>query len=95
MSTAEQLQRLKPVILRRWEATVRAALPSARGETRPILLDSIPIFLDEMAQALASSGGDKQRDAPREHAEQRAALTNYTLSEVITEYGLLESAILD
>ena len=95
MSTAEQLQRLKPVILRRWEATVRAALPSARGETRPILLDSIPIFLDEMAQALASSGGDKQRDAPREHAEQRAALTNYTLNEVITEYGLLESAILD
>ena len=96
MMTAEQLRRLKPVILRRWESAARATLPSARGETRLILLDSLPMFLDEMAQALThGSGGDEQRDAPREHAEQRAALTDYSLNEVITEYGLLQSAILD
>lgn len=95
MTTAEQLQRLKPVILRRWEAAARAALPAARGESRPILLNSLPTYLDEMAQALDHGGGNEQRGAPREHAEQRAALTDYSLNEVIAEYGLLESAILD
>ena len=74
---------------------MRAAVPVARRESRPILLDSIPRFLDELVQALAGSGGETAPRAPREHAEQRAELTGYSLEQVLLEYSLLRSVVLD
>lgn len=94
---SERLQQHTPEILRRWEAKVRTAVPAARRESRPVLLNSIPIFLEELALALSgSSKGDvDQRRAPLEHAEQRARLPKYSLDQVIEEYALLRGAILE
>jgi PAS domain S-box-containing protein len=97
VSTAERLIQDKPEILRRWEAAVRAALPAARREERPVLLDSIPDFLDELAQALTEQGatGSDVCRTPREHARQRAQETDYSLEQVVREYSLLRQALLD
>jgi hypothetical protein len=46
----------KTRILDLWERRVRRAAPSARQQRHPLLRDSIPAFLDELARALAGGG---------------------------------------
>ncbi len=95
MSVHERLAALQPEILRRWEAMVRAAVPAARRESRPVLIDSLPDFLRELAQALAGSGGEAPPQAPFAHAEQRARLPGYSLEQVLLEFSVLRSVVID
>jgi len=98
MSVSQRLLDGIPEILRRWEAAVRASVPAARQEGRLVLLNNIPKFLQEMAQALgghADDGNDDRRAASREHASQRAEMTSFSLEQVLQEYGILQQTILD
>lgn len=96
---ANLLEQEAPEILRQWEAKVRVVLPAARSESRPVLRNSIPTFLKELAQTLSgredSEPAESRARAPREHAEQRATLPAYSLEQVIQEYNLLRKVILD
>jgi PAS domain S-box-containing protein len=84
-----------PEILRRWEAAVRASLPSARREGHIVLLDSLPRFIQEMAAALGAESPGDERSASRDHAQQRAHQTDYSLEQVVQEYGTLQDVVLD
>jgi PAS domain S-box-containing protein len=97
MTLAERLKQQIPEILRQWEARVRAVVPAARHESRPVLLNSIPEFLQELVKSLAGpeTPDPAPRRAPREHARQRAEHPEYSLEEVIREYSLLRGTIIE
>lgn len=97
INMAQRLEQYVPEILRRWEAKARATLPAARRKSRPALLNSIPHFLDELADALSGRGDGASAgpQAPKKHAEQRASLPEYSLEQVVLEYALLRSTIID
>jgi len=71
------------------------------GLARSVLVDHIPLFLDEICHELASSDSSRpSRDAvditetARQHGEQRWKV-GYDLEAVVREYGVLRHAILE
>ena len=81
-------------ILGDWKASVRR-LPSGRDLPEPILLDSVPQLLAEIAQAIADSSGSEPRPPRRlveEHALHRLE-SGFDLAQVVSEYSLLRDAI--
>lgn len=95
-SLAQRLELASPEIVRQWERKVRATVPAARCESRHTLRDSIPQFLAELVKALSGTDAiEPAPQAPKDHAEQRAGLSGYSLEQVIREYNLLRGTILD
>ena len=82
-------------IMARWETEVRRLHP-AEFLTRPILLDHIPEFLDQLA-AFVSDARENHDATPSDefpiiHALERLDL-GYDLSEVVAEYAILRECI--
>lgn len=96
-AVANVLEKVAPEILRQWEAKARISVPAARRESTHVLRNSIPMFLEELARALAGSSDCDASGpvAPREHALQRFNLKEYSLEQVILEYSLLRTVLLD
>lgn len=80
-----------------WEREVRAKVGGADSLRHPILVNTLPSFYDNLAQALTP-------DYPREHAtsgstvarshgDERARLTPYGPAEIVLEYQILEQSI--
>jgi PAS domain S-box-containing protein len=84
-------------IVHRWEQAVRSDVPSTRDEPRPALVDDIPRFLEQLADALETHQDPMSAvaAAARSHAWQRATRLTYTLGDVLREYRLLRDVILD
>lgn len=94
---AGRLRRLKSDILRTWELRVRSEVQAARGQSRAVILNSIPKLLDQIAESL-ESGSARLMKAPaaaQEHADQRASLREYSLEQVVYEYHLLRRVVVD
>ncbi|MBW3623756.1 MAG: RsbRD N-terminal domain-containing protein, partial [Armatimonadetes bacterium] len=95
---ANHLKRQSALIFQRWEAAVRSQIPAAQNQTRPVLYNSLPKFIDQLIEAL-SQGRELDDSAAaefaREHGEQRAHLSRYSLDQFIQEFNLLRRAICD
>jgi signal transduction histidine kinase/ActR/RegA family two-component response regulator len=94
------LERRDEIISRFVEAS-RSEELSPPGLARSLLVDHIPIFLEEVAQDLAGADqpqlnpeGADQSASARKHGEQRWNL-GYDLEAVLREYGILRGAILE
>ncbi|HXH29267.1 MAG TPA: PAS domain-containing sensor histidine kinase [Bacteriovoracaceae bacterium] len=78
---------------------VRRDIFEARKESRPILINSLPLLLKHMQVQLLYQSNEvsafKIEDAAREHAEQRVQLTDYSLSSVLTEYHILRKILFE
>jgi signal transduction histidine kinase len=100
-SAASRLIHSKEKILRQWMENAKKELPSARYQSSPVLRDELPSFLDEIADALDPNteleiACDKDgSEICREHGEQRAQLSQYSLKEVIQEYMLLKKSLFE
>jgi PAS domain S-box-containing protein len=96
---ADELERSKDRILARWEGLVRRELCAAREISRPTLMDSLPEFIDQLAQSLRTQSSGAAHSTlikiASEHAEDRAVHTHYTIEQVIREYELLRKIIFD
>lgn len=94
---AARLRRLKDEILRQWVTRVRGEVPAAEGESRSVILDHIPNLLDQLAQFFEFTPGSESEPpaAAQDHADQRAALTDYSLDQVVHEYHLLRRVVMD
>ncbi len=93
------LRRGKEEILKDWAARVRNECLDAK-EKNHILYNSVPSFLDRIVEALdpstsSSSACDVDASVCKEHGQQRATATDYTLKEVILEYGILQEIIFE
>jgi signal transduction histidine kinase len=69
-------------------------LIEADGLSRVELLDSIPFFLDELVEALATGERTASRASPAEHAAERLG-QGFHVHEVVREYFLIAQIILD
>ena len=82
-------------ILTEWEREVRKVRAAATLE-RPVLLDHMPEFMDDLAgyvgELRTGHEVDPPQDRPRIHALERLEV-GYDLSEVVEEYGALRRCI--
>jgi signal transduction histidine kinase len=96
---AGRLTQHAPEIIRRWERRAQTALPGARHQDRLVLIDNLPTFLAELAQAIARSSARNHHcpnpDASQAHGETRAQLPGYSLGQVLDEYHLLRKTLFE
>jgi signal transduction histidine kinase len=95
--TAERLLAEKERILELWEEQLRAAVPRATQELQPVLVDTLPALLDQLADALSPRRlrtlATEGSDIAEEHGGERVRLTNFRLEDLIAEYKLLRDVI--
>ena len=97
--TAKLLTGLKEDILQKWEIKTRQHIPAAKNESQLVLRNSLPQFLDHIIENLVGTdlkNQSKKIDEPPDgHAESRANQPEYTLTQVIYEYLILRSVIVE
>lgn len=85
-------------ILKIWEASVRKNIPTARDLPHPLIIDTVPAFLKNLAEALSEEHVRKPSDTSnvsQEHGGERARLSRYFPDHLILEYLLLRDAIFE
>lgn len=97
--SAQALRRLREDILIDWEKRVRAGIKAASGLPHPIIINTIPSFLDNLAEALSDSHpratATESTNIGYEHGGERARMTRYGPEQLISEYGLLREAMMN
>ena len=93
------LRAAKSKILQIWEERARNEVPAARKENRAALYNSLPNFLEQLANTLADPTSIPQHelnsDVGYNHGEERASLKAYTLDQVIYEYQILRETLVE
>lgn len=91
---AEQsLSVLKNVILSEWETLVRNVISASTHESKLILLDHMPKILDQLILILEEGKVD-EAEFGKSHGFYRLTMTDFSLSDVMTEYSLLREVLI-
>jgi signal transduction histidine kinase len=87
----------KETILRRWAELARAQLPAAKEQSKPALYNALPDFIDQIVTSLSpfSPFQTLAAEAGREHGEQRANLSTYSLKQIMEEYIVLRDTMIE
>lgn len=88
----------KETILSRWKERLCRNIQAARLQSESELRDSIPKFLDRLADAINEQSHisfQVVNAVSEHHGDQRAQLTGYTLFEMLKEYALLREVIFE
>jgi signal transduction histidine kinase len=89
----------KKKILELWESTVRRRCPEINNQGKIELLDHLPQFLDRLFAALRKeeykSEIKEATKVSKIHGEQRSANEDYSLAEVLREYSILRSCVME
>ncbi len=94
---SDRLLASKERILTLWEERVRREVPVAAGESHPILIDTLPTLLRQLAEAL--SARHPRRTATEgstiaeEHGRERVRITRFRLEDLIVEYKVLREVL--
>lgn len=98
-ASAQRMLALRERVFAQWETRVRAALDQAQALSHPILIDTLPVFYDNIAESLSPEyprlAGTDGSTIAAEHGGERARLTAYDHQSLIVEYQLLRTTILD
>lgn len=80
-ATSRRMLALRDAVFAEWESEVRA-LPQACAIRRPILINTLPAFYDNIAQAITASyprqTGSEGTSLTAEHGGERARMTDYS-----------------
>ena len=95
--SSRNLMSIRDAVFDIWEVEARARVAGAGSLRRSILVDTLPVFFDNLAEALtpdyprenATSGST----VARSHGDHRARLSPYSPAEIILEYQILEESI--
>ncbi len=97
--TSALLAELKNKLLQDWEIRARAMVQAAKVQSQIALRDSLPEFIDQLVKTLSCPAPTlqiiKSTVVAKEHAEDRADQPEYSIDQVITEYHILRSIILE
>jgi signal transduction histidine kinase len=97
--TARLIRDRQDKILDRWLARVKAEVKSAATLDVPLIVNTIPAFLNNLAVAVdRNHDHDRPEDSnnfAQEHGGERARITDYSPDQVIQEYLLLRDVVLD
>lgn len=88
------LRNLKEVMIDHWEREVRKTLVHSKMEESPVLRNHISEILDNLSHLLIDGELD-DIEMGKAHGFQRAVLTKFTVQEIMMEFALLRSTIID
>jgi signal transduction histidine kinase len=96
---SRKLLAIRDDVFAEWEKRVRSLIPGADEVSHPVLLDTLPLFYGNIAEAL-SPGFDRENavsdsSAAAGHGSERARTTEYQAVEIVHEYQLLRDALLE
>jgi signal transduction histidine kinase len=94
---ARRMLALRDTVFGVWEARVRERIAQASNVQHPVLIDTLPVFYDNIAQSISpgyprASGVDGTTVAG-EHGGERARVTAYDHAALIEEYQVLRWAL--
>lgn len=94
---ARRMLGLRDTVFGVWEARVRERIAQASNVQHPVLIDTLPVFYDNIAQSISPdyprvSGVDGTTVAA-EHGGERARVTAYDHAALIEEYQVLRWAL--
>jgi signal transduction histidine kinase len=89
---------IRDEVFAEWEKRVRGLIQGADDVSHPVLLDTLPLFYGNIAEAL-SPGFDRENAASDStaatgHGSERARTTDYQAVEIVYEYQLLRDVLL-
>ncbi len=91
----EQLVRIISI----WEERLRREVPAATRESHPVLINTLPALLRQLAEALTPGHprrtGTEGSTVAEEHGSERMRLTQFRLEDLIIEYKLLREVLLE
>lgn len=97
--SAKRLLDHRKEIAETWERRLRAEISSAKREKLPVIINTLPLFLEELAKALSPDDPKKYASQgnflPVEHGRERARLTSFSIEQVMREYGILRAIIFE
>src|SRR3954467_5770610 len=86
-------------VLALWEERVRKEIPAAATEDHPIIIDTLPAVLRQLAEALSSEHprrtATEGSSVSEEHGGERVRMTRFRLEDVIQEYALLRQVLVE
>jgi signal transduction histidine kinase len=90
---------IRDEVFAEWEQRVRSLIRGADEVSHPVLLDTLPLFYGNIAEAL-SPGFDRENAASDStaatgHGSERARTTEYKAVEIVHEYQLLRDVLLE
>lgn len=87
----------KERILTRWVQRLRQEVSAAAHESHPILIDTLPALLRQLAEALSPKHprrtATEGSTIAEEHGGERVRITQFRLEDVIVEYKLLREVL--
>ena len=96
-----RIAQAKSEILNAWEARVRRCIPAAQALDSNSLRNSLPRFLDQLAESFSKLSNVspaqrlQEKELAREHGAERSSQPVYDLSQMIEEYQVLRQVIFD
>src|SRR5665213_3235680 len=88
--SARALYENRETILNQWISRVKAEVDTAGVLLKPIIVNTIPLFIEKLSECLCEETGDKLRsdttNFAQEHGSERARITRYGPDQVIQEY---------
>ena len=95
-ATSKKILALRDAVFARWEQETRRKVPGAADIESPILINTLPAFYDNIAEALTPdfprSAATSNTDVASAHGNERARMTSYGPAQVIYEYQLFRDA---
>ncbi|WP_426752707.1 sensor histidine kinase [Myxococcus sp. Y35] len=84
-------------IIALWAERMRKEVPAAAGESHPLLIDTMPALLRQLAEAIAPRHprrtATEGSTIAEEHGGERVRMTRFRLEDLITEYKLLRETL--
>jgi signal transduction histidine kinase len=96
-ATSKAMLALRQQVFDLWEASVRDRIDEAEAVSGPILINTLPAFYDNIAEALTPDypreHGASNTTAMSAHGGERARMTPFRADQIILEYQLFRDAI--
>lgn len=97
-ATSRALLAIREAVLDRWERDVREHVDGAREVAGPVLINTLPAFFDNLAEAVTPSypraNATSNTNAAAVHGGERARMTTFKPDQIVHEYQLFKRAVL-
>lgn len=97
LTAAQCLRKYQQSLIEIWEQRVRNAISIIQAESRPVLRNSIPKFMELLIDSLEGKMPQEfmLSEIARDHALQRTNIPSFTVEQVHAEYTLLRKIVFE
>lgn len=94
---ARTLYEKREVVLSSWLGRIKAEVPAAHTLINPILVNTMPLFIERLAESLCAEcsreTATEASNAAQEHGSERARVTRYGPEQILQEYQILREVV--